>query len=82
MSKFEIDGIDTDETDDSDEALLVGITRGRNGNDRIGSVGVHVDPETLKAYTAYLRDWRDRMATFYPIQSEIMGVTRRMPGEK
>lgn len=58
----------------------------RSGNapahiDQVGAVGTYIDPESLRAYREYLLEHRARLATYGPIQREIMGGGRRLAGE-
>jgi len=67
------------ETSDEIEALAKQFT----GNDQVGAVGVYTDPESLKRYNEYIRDWRWRMSTFRTIEAEQMGRrSRAFPGER
>lgn len=60
-----------------DDALEIGDDDGPNGLDAGITAAPSTSSEEYRVRNEYYRDWRERMASWAPIHSEMMGRRRR-----
>jgi hypothetical protein len=77
---FDIDGIDLD---DDGEEELGDLIDGAAQRSEVSPLRVFVPADVLDAYNGYMRDFRERMATWRAIERQQMGrQSRGFPGER